>query len=288
MAVRKSGLGRGLDALIPGGATATGFATISLDRIAANSYQPRSRFDDEALESLAASIREVGVLQPVVVRETATGYELVAGERRCRAARLAGLTEIPAIVRGDADQMRNLTEALIENIQREDLGPLEEAAAYRQLIEDFNLTHDGVAAAVGRSRSAVTNSLRLLQLPPEVQALVERGEIAAGHARALLGLEDAAYAAHLAGRAATEGWSVRQVEEAVRLRNRQPAAVPQPEAVPSVRPAAIIELESRLAERLGTRVAIDYRGTGGKLVVSFSSLDDLERIYRSFYVESVQ
>ncbi len=283
MAVRKSGLGRGLDALIPGGTTAAGFAVVPLDRIATNSYQPRSRFDDEALESLAASIREVGVLQPVVVRETASGYELVAGERRWRAARMAGLTEIPAVVRGDADDMRNLTEALIENLQREDLGPLEEAAAFRQLIEDFDLTHDAVATAVGRSRSAVTNALRLLQLPAPVQALLEEGGITAGHARALLGLEDTAYAAHLAGKVAAEGWSVRQVEDAVRLRNREPAETPQRHPVAVMRPAAIIELESRLAERLGTRVAIDYKGKGGKLVVNFSSLDDLERIYRNFY-----
>jgi ParB family transcriptional regulator, chromosome partitioning protein len=280
MAARKSGLGRGLDALLPVDRPESGFATIPLDSIDGNPQQPRKRFDEEGLASLAASMREVGVLQPIVVRRSPDGYELVAGERRCRAARLAGLEEIPAIVRSDVDAVQSLTEALIENVQREDLSPLEEAAAYRQLIDDFGLTHDAVASAVGKSRSAVTNTLRLLQLPATVQGLLERGEISAGHARALLGLEDEAYAAHVARRCAEEGWSVRQVEDAVRARTRpEPARSP----VTSVRPAAIIELETRLAEHLGTRVKIDYGSRGGKVTVRFGSLDDLERIYRKFY-----
>ncbi len=283
MAARKSGLGRGLDALLPAGRSEHGYATVPLDRITANPQQPRQHFDDEALEMLAASIREVGVLQPVVVRIGLTEgtFELVAGERRCRAAQIAGLREIPAIVRDDSGgQLTSLTEALIENVQREDLSPLEVAAAYRQLIEDFGLTHEAVAARVGKSRSAVTNTLRLLQLPASVHGLVERGELSAGHARALLGLDDEAYAAHIAGRAAEEGWSVRQVEDAVRLRTRPSDPVP---TTPSARPAAIIELESRLAEHLGTKVKIDYGPRGGKMVVRFGSLDDLERIYRRFY-----
>jgi ParB family chromosome partitioning protein len=225
---------------------------------------------------------EVGIHQPIVVRRIGDGddYELVAGERRCRAARLAGLVEVPAIVRTETGGMTSLTEALIENVQREDLTPLEEAAAYRQLIDDFGLTHEAVADGVGKSRSAVTNTLRLLQLPASVHGLLERGELSAGHARALLGLEDEAYASHIAQRAADEGWSVRQVEDAVRLRTR--SAEPAP-TTPSARPAAIIELESRLAEHLGTKVKIDYGPRGGKMVVRFGSLDDLERIYRKFY-----
>lgn len=283
MAARKGGLGRGLEALIPLEHAEEGFTTVPLDDIDANPQQPRKLFSDEALSGLADSIREVGVLQPVVLRSKEDGrYELVAGERRCRAARLAGLTEIPAIVRSGAGggAARSLTEALIENVQREDLSPLEEAAAYQQLIEDFDLTHEAVAAGVGKSRSAISNTLRLLQLPAAIQGMVERGELSAGHARALLGLDDKSYAVHIARRCAEDGWSVRQVEEAVRVRTQPKAPVAR---VPAVRPAAIIELESRLAEHLGTRVKIDYGTRGGKLVVGFSSLDDLERIYRRFY-----
>jgi len=282
MAARKGGLGRGLEALLPTERPESGFATIPLDAIDVNPQQPRRHFDEEGLTGLAASMREVGVLQPVVVRRVSdgNGYELIAGERRCRAARLAGLDEIPAVVRGDVEPARSLTEALIENVQREDLSALEEAAGYRQLIDDFGLTHDAVATAVGKSRSAVTNTLRLLQLPPAVQGMLERGEISAGHARALLALDDEAYAVHIARRCVDEGWSVRQVEDAVRARTD---GAPIHRRTASVRPTAIIELETRLAERLGTRVKIDYGVRGGKVTVRFSSLDDLERIYRSFY-----
>jgi len=279
---RKAGLGRGLDALIPTDRPVAGFAEIPVEAIRPNPRQPRRSFDDEGLEELAASITAVGVLQPIVVRDAGDGtYELVAGERRLRAAGLAGLASIPAVIRGEHDDETSLTQALIENLQREDLSPLEEAAAYRQLLEDFGLTHEEIAGRVGKSRSAVTNTLRLLQLPGPIQALLEEGAISAGHARALLGLGDAGAAVHVARRAAAEGWSVRQTEEAVRrhrgeARRRRPAAT-------TPRPAAIIELEERLAEYLETRVAIDYTGKGGKMVVRFSSLDDLERIYRRFF-----
>ena len=282
MAERRSGLGRGLEALIPATSSPTGLQTIDLDRIEANPQQPRSHFDDETLETLAASIREVGLLQPVIVRALGDDrYELIAGERRCRAARMAGLLEVPAMVR-DADEPRaSLTEALVENLQREDLGALEEAAAFRQLIDDFGLTHDEVAEAVGRSRSAVSNTVRLLQLPAPVHRLLEQGSLTAGHARALLGLEDAAYAAHIATRAAEEGWSVRQVEDAVRLRTRPDGGqAPKPR---KVRPAAIIELEARLSEHLGTPVDIEHAAKGGRLVIRYRSLDDLERIYRNLF-----
>jgi len=275
MSTRKSGLGRGLDALIPkAGRT---YQLVALDRIAPNPRQPRERFDEEALEALAASIREVGLLQPVIVNEEEDGaFILVAGERRVRAARMVGLSEIPVIIReGDDDHL--LTEALIENLQREDLGVLEEAAAYQQLMDDFQLTHEEIGGRVGKSRSAVTNVLRLLQLPAAIQGFLERGELREGHARALLGVEDRAYAEHLAKRAAEEGWSVRQVEEAVRARTPEPTTA-RPRS--GARPAAIIALEERLQESLGTKVHIRYGPKhSGKIAITFSSLDDLERIF---------
>jgi ParB family chromosome partitioning protein len=240
-------------------------------------------FDEEALASLAASIVEVGVLQPIIVREAEEGsYTLVAGERRWRAARKVGLKEIPAIIR-ESDDRSLLTEALVENLQREDLSPLEEATAYQELLEDFGLTHEEVGNRVGKSRSAVTNSLRLLQLPAAIQGKLERGELSAGHARALLSLDDRKFAEHIAERAAKEGWSVRQVEDAVRARNQAIGDHGTNRRVDVPRPAAIVELENRLQERLATRVKIKYANDRGKLIVDFTSLDDLERIYRQFF-----
>lgn len=280
MAARKTGLGRGLGALIPAEEAESGYLTIALDEITPNPQQPRQDFSDEGLHALAASIREVGVLQPVVVRPApdGDGYVLVAGERRWRAARLAGLEQIPAVVRR-GDDISGLTEALVENIQREDLTPLEEAAAYRHLLEDFGLTHEEVGARVGKSRPAITNTLRLLQLPAPVQALLTAGDLTAGHCRPLLALEDVKYAEHIATRAAEEGWPVRRVEEAVRARlGEGPARV---ERSKQERPAEILELEERLSDRLGSPVKIDYAAQGGgKMVVRFGSVDDLERIYR--------
>jgi len=279
MAARRTGLGRGLEALIPADRRTTGFAILPLDQVDPNPQQPRDRFDGEALEGLAASIAEVGVLQPVVVRPEHNGrYALVAGERRLRAARLAGLDEIPVVIR-EGDDAMGLTEALVENVQREDLTPLEEAAAYRQLMEDFGLTHDEIAGRVGRSRSAITNTVRLLQLPASIQALLSEGELTAGHCRPLVGLEDTAYAEHIARRASEEGWPVRRVEEAVRARRPEPE---RPAPIPRQRPAEILALEERLADRLESPVRIDYghRG-GGRVVITFASIDELERIYRS-------
>lgn len=278
MAARKSGLGRGLDSLLPVERPATGFSALPLDRIEPNPQQPREHFDEGALQSLADSITEVGVLQPVVVRPNEDRYVLIAGERRCRAARRAGLSEIPAIIRPeDVEDSTGLAEALIENVQREDLSPLEEAAGYQQLMADFGLTHELVASRVGKSRSAITNTLRLLQLPAAIQGMVSRGELAAGHARALLAIDDVAYAVHIAERVVAEGWSVRQVEEAVKKRAGAKAA---PVAAKRPRPAAIIELEDRLGEKLSTAVKIDHGKRGGKVSIRYSSLDDLERIYR--------
>jgi len=266
--------------LIPVDRPDEGFTTIPLDQIDANPHQPRDHFDEGALEGLAASIREVGILQPVVVVGGEDGgYTLIAGERRWRAARLAGLAEVPAIVR-HTDDLGSLVEALIENVQREDLRPLEEASAYQELVES-GLSHEDVADRVGKSRPSVTNTLRLLDLPPAVQGMLDRGELTAGHARALLGLDDEAYLHHIAKRAVEEGWSVRQVEDAVRAR-RDPSA-PTTDRPIRERPAAIVALEEHLGDWLETRVKIDYGKRGGKVVVRFTSLDDLERIYRKFY-----
>lgn len=285
MAERRSGLGRGLDALLPAAQEGQLFRMIPLDRVMPNPHQPRAAFDEEALEALAASIEEVGVLQPVVVRpEDESGrFTLVAGERRLRAARRAGLQAIPAVIR-EGEEPGLLTQALVENLQREDLGPLEEAAAYQQLLEDFGWTHDEIGKRVGKSRTTVTNALRLLQLPAAIQGMLERGEIAAGHARALLGCEDEKFAQHVARRVAEEGWSVRQVEEAIRSRTpaRPPSRRTKSATTAARRPAALVELEERLSEHLGTPVQIEYSGEGGRLMIGFRSLDDLERIYRRF------
>jgi ParB family chromosome partitioning protein len=269
--------------LIPVDHPSVGFAEVDLSEIAPNPQQPRVRFDEESLGELAASITEVGVLQPIVIRpgEPEGTYVLIAGERRVRAAAAAGMTSIPAVIRSAESDERYLTEALIENVQRKDLSALEEAAAYRNLLEDFGMTHEQVASRVGKSRSAVTNTLRLLQLPVPIQGMLEREELSAGHARALLSLDDESYAVHIAERAIAEGWSVRTVEEAVK--ERTVAEEPKPRRLPEMRPAAIIELEERLSERLGTTVTIKARGDGGQMVIRYGSLQDLEQIYRQLF-----
>ncbi|MGI9667443.1 MAG: ParB/RepB/Spo0J family partition protein, partial [Acidimicrobiia bacterium] len=245
-----------------------------------NPDQPRAEFDLEAINDLAASIEAVGLLQPIVVRSEGDRYVLVAGERRLRAMKQLGRPEVPAVIRAATDGATNLTEALVENLQREDLSPLEEAAAYSELQEEYGLTHEDIASRVGRSRSAVSNTLRLLQLPAAIQKMVAAGDLSAGHARPLIGADDEAYAIHIAERAVAEGWSVRRVEEAMRLRGTQTSRGAK---VPAIRPAAIIELEDRLQERLGTKVKIDYRGKGGKITIRYASPDDLERIYRHLF-----
>lgn len=285
MSQRRGGLGRGLESLIPTEHTAddTGFAILAVDDIEANDQQPRVRFDQATLDQLAASIREVGILQPIAVMriEDSDRYRIINGERRWRAARQAGLHEVPAVIR-TVDDERMLTEALIENLQREDLTPLEEGAAYKALLEEYGLTHEQVADRVGKSRSTVTNAIRLLGLPAKIQALLETGELRQGHARALLGLEDRTYAVHIARRAVDEGWSVRQVEDAVRQRQENPSEARRP-VVKEVRPVEIIELEQRLTEALGTKVSIAYRKKKGRVQIDFASLDELERIYRTIF-----
>jgi ParB family chromosome partitioning protein len=283
-AARKSGLGRGLDALLAIDKADLAAGTIPVESIDPNPRQPRTRFDDESLEALAASIREVGILQPIVVGPAGPDgrHVLVAGERRLRASKLVGLDQIPAVVR-DSDEAARLAESLIENVQREDLGPLEEAGAYRALMEDFDMRHEDVAQRVGKSRSAVTNSVRLLNLPGQIQGLIADGRISAGAGRALLALENASRAVKIAEQAAREEWSVRQVEEAVRDRR---AGTTKKARSKRERSAQIIALEERMEESLGTTVRIDYgaRG-GGKMVIKFGSLDDLERIYRGLIGE---
>jgi ParB family chromosome partitioning protein len=279
---RRSGLGRGLGALIPTEVLREhgSLMELAVSAIKPNPYQPRAHFDEEALAALTASVREVGLLQPVLVRQVSPDeYELIAGERRWRAARRAGLATVPAIIRRASDS-ESLQQALIENLNREELNPLEEAAGYQQLIEDFGLTHEQVAVRVGKSRVAITNALRLFQLPPSVQRLVAEGRLSAGHARALLGTPDRAHQESLARKAAAEQLSVRAVEDAVRERNQlgEEELVDHPSR--RLRPPGILELEELLADRLNTRVHVAMGARKGKVVIEFATLEDLERIYK--------
>lgn len=298
---RRSGLGKGLGALIPASERVTEddaaqLREIPVSHIEPNRYQPRAYFDEEALSTLTASIAEVGVLQPVLVRASGPDqYELIAGERRWRAAQRAGLAVIPALVR-TADDTGSLGQALVENLQRENLNPLEEAAAYQQLLEEFGLTQDDVASRVGRSRSSVANTIRLLQLPPSVQKFVAERQLSAGHARALLGCPDRTFQEDLAQLAVAEELTVREVEDLVRRQvhgdeppegegevgvDDEPAAPPsRPQGEPgATKPPALLELEGLLADRLDTRVHVSMGARRGKVVIEFATVEDLERIY---------
>ncbi len=281
---RRSGLGRGLGALIPEDAAeelGASFQELPMDSIVPNPFQPRSEFDDAGIAALADSIEQVGVLQPVLVRPDGDGaYQLIAGERRWRAAQQAGLTVIPAIVREVRD-VSALEHAVIENLHRQDLNALEEAAAYQQLIDDFGFTQQQLAQRVGKSRPSVANTLRLLNLPPAIQGLLIDGRLAAAHARALLGVEDRVEQQRLAEQAVAEGWSVRQVEQAVKEGAPAPPKGPdRPPEPGTTRPAALLELEELLSSHLDTRVAVQTGAKRGKVVVEFADLDDLERLYR--------
>jgi ParB family transcriptional regulator, chromosome partitioning protein len=298
---RRSGLGKGLGALIPtevSGSHASALREVPIAGIRPNTLQPRTRFDEEAMASLAASIREVGVLQPVLVRPIGDGtddYELIAGERRWRAARRAGLQTIPVLVREVAGDSNSLEQALVENLHREDLGPLEEAAAYQQLIDDFGHTHEEVATRVGKSRATVTNMLRLLQLPAGVQRALADGSISAGHGRALLGTPDRVLQEALVARVVAEGLTVRQVEEAVRASGSVVDGDGEPGTSPNGTTGGItqragsrrlpepglLELEELLSSHLDTRVKVELHNRRGRVVVEFATLEDLERIYRA-------
>ena len=287
MSTRKGGLGRGLDALIPTSIMPTEIKTpsgvvtanrdeIDLNNISANPKQPRTVFDEDQLTELALSIKEVGLLQPPVVRSIGNGkFQLIMGERRFRAAKLAGLKSIPVIIRQTTDDQL-LREALIENIHRSQLNPLEEGAAYQQLLNDFSYTHDELAAKLSKSRPAITNTMRLLNLPPSVQRKVAAGVISAGHARALLSLTDEKEIENLANRIVAEGLTVRAVEEIVSTGGAKVKAG-------SIRSGKIIapklkEISDQLSDHLDTRVSVELGKQKGKIVIEFATVEDLERI----------
>lgn len=267
------------------------FAEIPIAGIRPNARQPRGVFDEEPLAELVASIREVGLLQPIVVRALPSdgsgtpNYELVMGERRWRASEAAGLTHIPAIVRETRDEAM-LRDALLENLHRVDLNPLEEAAAYQQLLDDFGCTHDELSMRIGRSRPQITNTLRLLKLPPTVQRRVAAGVLSAGHARALLGLSDGGAQERLAQRIVAEGLSVRAVEEIVTMgADDAPSDKPVKKTGPKPTSPRLEEIASALSERLDTRVKVDLGRRKGKVTIEFASIDDLERIVTSIATE---
>ncbi|MDM7855028.1 ParB/RepB/Spo0J family partition protein [Cellulomonas alba] len=272
----------GDDGLVP--VPGARFAELPVESIRPNPRQPRTVFEEEALDELVGSIREVGVLQPVVVRDVGDGYELIMGERRWRATQAAGLSTIPAIIR-ETDDGDLLRDALLENLHRSQLNPLEEAAAYQQLLDDFGCTHDELATRIQRSRPQISNTLRLLKLPPLVQRRVAAGVLSAGHARALLGLNDAAAAERLAQRIVAEGLSVRTVEEIVALGGdpEKPARRAAPRA--GERNVALDDLASRLSDRFDTRVKVSLGKTRGRLTVEFASVQDLNRILGSLAPE---
>ena len=282
--MHRKALGRGLEALIPSttavlDATPAGVRELTIADIGPNPFQPRSRFDDEAIQELAASIKSTGVLQPVLVRRTTEGgYQLVAGERRLRAARVAGLERIPAVVRDVGE--REMTElALIENIQREDLNPIDEANAYRGLAERVGLTHDQISERVGKQRVSITNSLRLLALPPEVLEMVSRGTLTAGHARALLAIPGADDQIAAARYVHSKGFSVRRTEAFVRRRVRRQHARPR-----AARPGWTLEWETKLQQKFGTRVTIGTGRGGGKVEFEYYGQQDLERLLEAWGV----
>ena len=284
MSREKTGLGRGLGALIPSTSTskegsyyseATGYQEVPIGSISVNPYQPRDVFDEDALNSLSLSIREVGVLQPVLIRRKSSDtFELIAGERRWRAAKRAGNETIPAIVR-DVEDLTSLEHALVENLHRQDLGPLEEAAAYQQLIDDFQLSQEAVAKRVGKSRPAIANALRLLQLPSSVQGFLMDGRLTAGHARALLGLPSRQEQDQLANRAIKENLTVREVERIVRDGSVSTKGTKKRSVKKSV---AELEVERILSELLSTRVGVTIGSRRGKITIDFANNDDLTRI----------
>ena len=290
MATKRSGLGRGLGALIPTSDEANsgdakelsqipGMELIEVDinSVDPNPKQPRKIFEEDAMNELAYSLREIGLLQPIVVRaKTKNRYELIAGERRLRAAKLAQLKTIPAIVRIAEDEVM-LRDALLENLHRANLNPLEEAAAYQQLLEDFNCTQDDLAIRVGRSRPQISNTLRLLKLPTAVQKRVAAGVISAGHAKAILGLTDSNSMEQLANKIVAEGLSVRATEELVSLGFKGEAEKTS-KKTPNIKAPGLKDLSQRLEERLDTRVNIQIGKNKGKIIIEFATMEDLRRV----------
>jgi ParB family chromosome partitioning protein len=281
----RNALGKGLEALIPGATTETmdgnraATREVPVDRIAANPFQPRSRFDEASLKELAESIKATGILQPVLLRRGPDGgYQLVAGERRFRAAQYAGLDAIPAIIR-DVDDREMLELAIIENVQREDLNPIDEAKGYQTLATRLELTHDQISTRVGKHRTAVTNALRLLGLPVEVQDMVSRGTISAGHARALLGLESTGDQLATARYVQSKGFSVRRTEALINRKLRRRGARPKPVKLPE-----IAEFETKLQQRYATRVTIRTGRKGGSVEFEYYSREDLERLLEAWNV----
>ena len=278
---RRSGLGRGLDALLPSEPASDASAPggpllVAVDDIQPNPRQPRKDFDADALAELAASIRSLGLLQPLLVRARPGGYELIAGERRHRAAQQAGLTEIPVIA-VETDDRGSLERALVENIHREDLNPIEEASAYKQLLEEGGLTQEELASRVGRNRVTIANSLRLLELPADLQRLVVEGRLTGGHARALLGLQNSPFQKRLAQRIAHEQLSVRETEDLVRRYSSMVAASPA-RTRSTRRPPELAEAQRVLSDALQTKVRVDMGARKGKIVIDFVSLEELERL----------
>jgi ParB family chromosome partitioning protein len=300
MANQKRGLGRGLGALIPtelvNNVSTTSnsvvqpvntnlntvpgitFAEIELNQIKPNAKQPRQVFEEESLNELTFSLKEIGLLQPIVVRAISNNeYEIVAGERRFRAAKLAGFTKIPALIR-DTQDTHMLRDALLENLHRAQLNPLEEAAAYQQLLEDFGGTQEELAAKLGRSRPQVTNTMRLLKLPPTVQKRVAAGVLSSGHAKALLGLAQSGDIEILAGRIVAEGLSVRATEEIVSMGTVGGSSGTAARKLPALKAPGLKELSDRLGDKLDTRVSITMGKAKGKVIIEFSTLEDLRRI----------
>jgi ParB family chromosome partitioning protein len=289
---KRPALGKGLSALIPDTPLGPpqpgplpGVLELEIDRLTPNDYQPRLNIDDARLEQLAASIRANGVIQPIVVRKVGDGYRIIAGERRWRAARLAGLTRVPVVVKevsGDATEQRVLQMALVENIQRDDLNPIDEAKAYRRLADEFTLTQDAIASAVGKDRATVANTLRLLKLPGDVQELVASGELSMGHARALLALAGEQSQRQVAREVKARGLSVRETEALVK-RELEGASRENRTARPAA-PAADVHTraaEDKLKLQLGTRVRIKRKGKGGRIEIDFTNEDELIRIYEA-------
>lgn len=278
---RRSGLGRGLDALLPSSGMddtqSRGLDELPVDSIDANPLQPRHSFAPETLEELAASIKELGVLQPILVRPAGGRFELVAGERRLRAARRVGLQQIPAIV-VETDERGSLERALVENLHREDLNPIEEASGFKQLIEEGGLTQEALGQRLGRTRGAISNTLRLLELPTSVQRTLIERRITAGHGRALLGLASPALQERLGQRVAAEGLTVRQTEEVVRKYEGYTGSSAGGGTRAAARPPLVSEAQRRLAEHLQTRVRVEMGKRKGKIVLDFVSLEELDRL----------